>query len=720
MGFPPRALLVSALVLSLVGPAALVVGGNGAAAPNAHYPSIDRPRFVWPSLPLSGGTGPCPALRPTARPEAGLLNVTAEGTGAWASANRSEFANNSGINGTLPVPSAHPSANQYILLAIEDPTNGSAVVAVGVAETTLPVIGTLAEAVAYLPNGTEIYSTSGPFLTPGQSDNLAIHHAHADWWSLTSNGQPISGSASWENGTYDLGAATALGVGCASGAPLAPSFVAALYGNGTAPPSLPTTLVKRAIAVAPSSGSPASYLPVAANAIPQLDPSLGTVYLAGSTQNASLPSGSLLIGTSATLGYPGTGAALWGQYVFRSLGNATLTPENATVNAGSQQVFRSSALDIDGTALAAAQFSWQVRPAGLGTLNSSLGASVTFTAGAMPGSGVLWVNVSYNCSNVSVRTNLTVAEGPGPPILSFTASPAAVVIGERSLLTVQTGPWPRPVSYAYAALPPGCATVNASQLACQPTGAGTFRPTVYANDTLGLSSQASAELAVDPPIAVTVFTASPDPAPSGSAVNISVQATGGVPPLSYSFEGLPAGCPEGAAPANFTCHPTAVSGTYGVRLLVNDSSGNSAPAQLTLSIVPAASALRVASFTASPSSVDVGTTATLSVNATGGASPLDFAYYGVPPGCRSENTSRLACTPSAAGTFSVRVQVTDRAGDLASANLTLEVKPGPAAASRNPSADWPLLAAVAAGAVAVAAIAAALWVRRRSRGSPPS
>jgi hypothetical protein len=716
--FPFTASLVLVLLVALVLPSGFAIVRNGPPASSTHLSPTVRSGALWPPLPRPAVSGACPSLAPPLRPAASLLNLTAEGTGAWASANRSVLANNSGINATLPVPSAHPSTNQYILLAIEDPTNASAAVAVGVAETTLPILGTLAEAVAYLPNGTEIYSTSGPFLTRGQSDTLAIHHAHGDWWSLTSNGQAITGGASWENGTYDLGAATALGVGCGSGAPLAPSFVAALYGNGTAPPALPTTLVKRAIGIAPSSGTPASYLPVAANAIPQLDPGLGTVDLAGSDQNASLPSGSLLIGTSSTLGYPGTGASLWGHYEFRSLGNATLAPENVTVTEGSPQVFRASALDIDGTALAGAGFAWQVRPASLGTLNASLGPSVTFTAGATAGPGVLWVNVSFNCSTVSVRTNLTVAAGPGPPILSFTASPAAVEIGERSTLVVQTGTWPRPVSYTYAGLPPGCGSANASQLACLPTAAGAFQPTVYVNDSLGLSSRASAALTVDPPLTLTAFTASPDPATSGASVTISVQATGGVPPLSYSFGGMPPGCPEGAAPATVTCQPTVPSGTYRVQVLVNDSSGNSLPAHLILTVVPATGALLVTSFRASPSAVDVGTTATLSVNATGGDAPLSYAYAGLPAGCRSENTSRLACTPNATGTYTIAVHVTDRSGALASANLSLEVSAPPSASARPSSSALPLAIALIVVAIAAGAATVAFGLRRRSRPPP--
>ncbi len=84
----------------------------------------------------------------------------------------------------------------------------------------------------------------------------------------------------------------------------------------------------------------------------------------------------------------------------------------------------------------------------------------------------------------------------------------------------------------------------------------------------------------------------------------------------------------------------------------------------------------VSSFIAVPASVSVGGTAVLEVTASGGSGGLQYAYSGLPPGCLSANTASLPCTPSAGGTYSIGVTVTDSLGRSASATTTLTVGSG--------------------------------------------
>ena len=84
----------------------------------------------------------------------------------------------------------------------------------------------------------------------------------------------------------------------------------------------------------------------------------------------------------------------------------------------------------------------------------------------------------------------------------------------------------------------------------------------------------------------------------------------------------------------------------------------------------------VSSFVAVPASVPVGGTAILEVVATGGSGGLHYTYSGLPPGCLTADTASLPCTPSAAGTYSIGVTVTDSLGRSASDVTPLTVGSG--------------------------------------------
>ncbi len=65
------------------------------------------------------------------------------------------------------------------------------------------------------------------------------------------------------------------------------------------------------------------------------------------------------------------------------------------------------------------------------------------------------------------------------------------------------------------------------------------------------------------------------------------------------------------------------------------------------------------SFTASPSTIPLGGNTTLQVRTSGGTGYLVYSYSALPPGCASQNISTLACTPTAAGRYTVTVVVAE-------------------------------------------------------------
>jgi len=84
----------------------------------------------------------------------------------------------------------------------------------------------------------------------------------------------------------------------------------------------------------------------------------------------------------------------------------------------------------------------------------------------------------------------------GPLIGAFTATPAKVALDSTSRFQVTASGGTGALSYAYTGLPGGCASSNASTLACTPTSLGNFTVRVFVNDSVGGSANASAVIDV--------------------------------------------------------------------------------------------------------------------------------------------------------------------------------------------------------------------------------
>ena len=78
---------------------------------------------------------------------------------------------------------------------------------------------------------------------------------------------------------------------------------------------------------------------------------------------------------------------------------------------------------------------------------------------------------------------------------------------------------------------------------------------------------------------------------------------------------------------------------------------------------PDASSLNVSPPQVTPNPVDVNSTVTLVVNVSGGFSPYEISWHGLPAGCVSANLTNLSCAPSQVGNFSVYVSANDSRGN---------------------------------------------------------
>lgn len=277
------------------------------------------------------------------------------------------------------------------------------------------------------------------------------------------------------------------------------------------------------------------------------------------------------------------------------------------------------------------------------------------------------VSGSYSISvSVTDSNGYTVTSPPlgftvvgGPSVTTPTASPSADVdLGSSVQLSATASGGVSPYSFVWQNLPAGCASENSSSISCLATANGTFSISVKVTDSKGgEASSTPLAFTVNPVLHLGSLTSSPSEADLGSDVTFSaMDVTGGSGDYQYAWSGLPLGC-SAVDNASIVCAPRA-TGTFALSVTVSDGDGSNVTAGTNLTIVPDPSVARIVD---SRDSVDVGQNVVFAAGGvTGGLGAYTFVWSNLPPGCTSENSSSLSCTPTGAGNFTVTVTVTDQ------------------------------------------------------------
>lgn len=255
-----------------------------------------------------------------------------------------------------------------------------------------------------------------------------------------------------------------------------------------------------------------------------------------------------------------------------------------------------------------------------------------------------------------------------PGLASLTISSPETEVGVTVQLVTSISGGTPPYSYAYGGLPRGCPSVNSSVLICQPQQAGNFSITVTITDSHNYSAQSGVELAVLPALAEDSLAISPGTVDTGVPVTFTVESTGGFPPFTVSYLGLPPGCTSANASV-LRCTPTA-PGVYVVEATMMDSDGvrTEAVASLVVAAPPS-----IFLFEANPSVAPVGSFVAFYVGVAGGVAPFSYVYENLPPGCVSANQGVLSCAPNTPGEFNVTVSVADSFGLASTASFEVTV-----------------------------------------------
>lgn len=256
---------------------------------------------------------------------------------------------------------------------------------------------------------------------------------------------------------------------------------------------------------------------------------------------------------------------------------------------------------------------------------------------------------------------------------------------------------------------------------------GSYDVVLVATDSASYTARANATVVAVGPLTAHLL-ASTTLADAPANLTFTASPSGGIGPFTYDWN-YGDGSAGGVAGA-VVSHAYTVAGRHNVVVTITDGLGTPASNAVAVTINPALV------VTLSPSTVSATvnvTNVTFDTVVTGGTIPDTFAWFGLPAGCSSQDSERLTCQPTAVGSFTVSVVVTDDGGGRATAATHLNVtaassgpgggpggRSGSGGSSGSGSAGLPVLdwVALAVVAVVVAAVVGVLVWRRRGRGGP--
>ena len=340
----------------------------------------------------------------------------------------------------------------------------------------------------------------------------------------------------------------------------------------------------------------------------------------------------------------------------------------ATLNGGSLNANYSATLAATG---GLAPYTWTrtsgALPAGLAL--SSAGA----ITGAPTATGTFTFTAQVtDALGATASQQFTIVIAGGLAVASPTTLPGATVGAPYSqTLSASGGTAPYTWLVTAGSLPAPLSLTAGGLITGTPTAAGTSTFTAQVTDSAGLKASSQLTIVVAP--AVSITTTSLPGGKVGTPYSQTLTATGGTPPYTFSLSAgsLPPGISI-AASGLLSGSPTS-GGTYSFTILVTDSASATATEPFTLVI----GGLAITTGGTLPSAA-VGAPYSQALAAAGGTPPYQWTLVGgsstLPAGLSLDATSgTIGGTPTAAGNFTVTVQVTDSTQATASEALTLTV-----------------------------------------------
>jgi hypothetical protein len=233
-----------------------------------------------------------------------------------------------------------------------------------------------------------------------------------------------------------------------------------------------------------------------------------------------------------------------------------------------------------------------------------------------------------------------------------------------------------PYTWTATGLPPGLA-ITGAQITGTPTEAGESEPEITVTDSAGGTYRAQFVLTIEALPPLEILTAALPGGQIGQSYTATMQASGGVPPYSWTSTGLPPGLAMSGATISGV--PTA-DGDFTPEITVTDEDATTAQRSYPVTI-EAEGELAITTTGLERAIIDQPYAAV--IEAEGGTVPYIWSVRGLPPGLEPANqvwpalTVGITGTPTRLGEYEITANVADWEGHAAEALLGLDVIEAP-------------------------------------------
>ncbi|HVB10676.1 MAG TPA: putative Ig domain-containing protein [Bacillota bacterium] len=316
-------------------------------------------------------------------------------------------------------------------------------------------------------------------------------------------------------------------------------------------------------------------------------------------------------------------------------------------------------------------------------LTLSMGGQLAGTP-TTAGNYTVGVQVTDSSDNIA-RATFTVGVSGGNtastgPLTITTSSLPAAALNQAYATTLTATGGAGGYNWTYSGnLCPGMSLSQSGVLGGTPTATGTFTITVLVRDQYNTSASQSMTLVVGAAGTtttsgnLTVTTTQLPGASTGVAYTAVLAASGGGGNYTWTYTGTMAPGLILTTGGMITGTPT-TNGTYTISPIVRDAYGNSATAQLTLTVGTGGSSGALSIATTYLPAATYGVSYTQAMVASGGSGSYTWTYSGsLPTGLTLGTNGLLTGTPTAIGTYTFTAIVRDTYGNTASTSFTLAV-----------------------------------------------